>query len=86
MYPQPALITALAFPDLVTLGPPLFRGTLESKTCVFALEDNAQIVTVLKATLCYEVMFLWISLSFGNEDQQLATSDEVVNFDDVKSD
>lgn len=31
-------------------------------------------------------MFSWVSLSFGNEDEQLTSSDEVVNFDDVKPD
>lgn len=37
-----------------------------------------------KASLSYEAMFSWISFVFGNEDEQLACSDVVVNFDDVK--
>lgn len=31
-------------------------------------------------------MFSWISLSFRNEDKQLASPDQAVNFDDVKPD
>lgn len=59
---------------------------------MFVLEDNTPIVTVIfyglglffsKASLSYEEVFSWISLFFGNEDEQLACSDVVVNFDDV---
>lgn len=39
-----------------------------------------------KASLSYKEVFSWISLFFGNEDEQLACSDMVVNFDDVKPD
>lgn len=47
MYPQPTFIIALAFPGLVNLGLPLFKGTLGDKACLFALEGNTQIVTAM---------------------------------------
>lgn len=41
---------------------------------------------ISKASVSSEAVFSWISLFFGNEDEQLACSDVVVNFDDVKPD
>lgn len=75
----------MASPDLVTLGLSLLKGTIEDQAYELALEGNIQTVTVI----CFgfqskQAMKQWISLPFGNEDEELISSDEAVNFVDVK--
>lgn len=72
----------------MNLALPLFKGTLEDQACVFALEGNIQIVTVI-IFFFQSKLQLWSNVFmdfcvFWNEDEQLVSSDEVVNFDDVK--
>lgn len=90
MHSPPIGMCVSTCPSLANLGLPLF------KSCIFVLEGNIQSVSgiffmvwvwfISKASVSSEAVFSWISLFFGNEDEQLACSDVVVNFDDVKPD